>query len=452
MRPATIIKLIVLAIFVTVGPTLLLWTAGYRWNPRSGKIEATGILVIDSEPAGASISIGEENIHTITPARLTALLPRSYTVTVEKTGYRRWQGTSKVDGGKTAFLTRVRLFPENSPELLLERAVKKLALSADEATLAAAIKTESGGEIWAINAANGEKKLLAEFPDEEIEKIDWSPAGKNLLAVSRNPTGLRAAIISEGKNVKLNPPEGALADINWSGSDPNRLLLTTIDRKGVRSLWLLPAQVSQATLLARLSSSKYLAAAPVGILEENVLTVAEARATSTEVWARTAGDVKTKTPLLILPDGPYAFRPAPSPYLLLANLNRERLLLIDRERREVLEEIPATAALWNKENRRELLYWDDVELGLGEAGKERITVTRLAEGIKKAAWLPGGTHVLLLGKNKLLAIERLPQGEGRSTTELLALTEAADFALAGESAFVAGAVGEKIGLWRVRLK
>ena len=59
--------------FFVIAPAIIFTTAGYRYNFSKKRFERTGVLVVESRPTGASVTLGGEPQKGSTPARIAQL-------------------------------------------------------------------------------------------------------------------------------------------------------------------------------------------------------------------------------------------------------------------------------------------------------------------------------------------------------------------------------------------
>ena len=105
---------------IVVFGTILLGAlaTGWQYDFSTGELRETGLIIMNSEPSGATISLNNATIKSTTPYRATNLLPGSYTVKYSKTGFRPWIKQSDVDGERVSFADYAWLLPEQLPSRL----------------------------------------------------------------------------------------------------------------------------------------------------------------------------------------------------------------------------------------------------------------------------------------------------------------------------------------------
>ena len=106
-----------ISFFVVVGGTILLvkLAQGNVLDIFSGKLRPTGLLLTDSKPAGATITLNGKQLKLKTPRRITGMTPGQFSVEYTKDGYRSWRNTNQIIAGQVTFLTYSWLLPTLIP-------------------------------------------------------------------------------------------------------------------------------------------------------------------------------------------------------------------------------------------------------------------------------------------------------------------------------------------------
>ncbi len=115
-----LIFLIFATVFVIGAPIIVFYTAGYRLNFNTWRVQQTGVIALSSLPKGANISLDGLPLNAKTPYVIQRLSPRDHTVTLQKDGYKSWSQKLSVNSGQTSYAT-VTLFADSKPELLLKQ-------------------------------------------------------------------------------------------------------------------------------------------------------------------------------------------------------------------------------------------------------------------------------------------------------------------------------------------
>lgn len=213
MKSRIIITIAVL-IFLIIGTTIAIrWAEGYRFNLSHQKIEGTGLLVSNSQPQGASVTIDNE-LKTATDDTLH-LTPGDYKVKLEKDGYYPWQKTLKIEK-ELVTQTNARLFP-SVPDLsaLTFNGASEPSPSPDGHKIAFKIATTSAQikqGIWVTNLNDnplrfGSNSILIVQDTESIKfskaKIFWSPNSNEVLAYFNDNQAYLLNASSENKTTSL---------------------------------------------------------------------------------------------------------------------------------------------------------------------------------------------------------------------------------------------------------
>ncbi len=98
-------------IFLAGLPFILPFALGYKFDRRNFKFSKTGLIVIKTQPQGASIYFDKKLINDKTPATLNELLPGTYNMRLELERYYPWHDDINVEAGKVTRLEKVILFP-----------------------------------------------------------------------------------------------------------------------------------------------------------------------------------------------------------------------------------------------------------------------------------------------------------------------------------------------------
>lgn len=119
LRVRNLLFLTFSTVFLVGAPVLVLYTAGYRLNFTTFRVQQTGVIALSSTPRGATILLNGVDTGSKTPYVLQRLSPGSYTVALARSGYLPWEQRVDVSSGDTTYVSAT-LFADATPELLLE--------------------------------------------------------------------------------------------------------------------------------------------------------------------------------------------------------------------------------------------------------------------------------------------------------------------------------------------
>ncbi len=174
-----------IVVFLVAAPIVLLYTAGYRYNPKKQRVEKVGIIFLRSRPSGAEIYLDGKKRSETTPARLRNLLPGDYDIVVSKKNYTSWEKRLPVESALTTFAEGVAIFKnanaeriELAPEAALGTAEFKTLSRTDQLVSTAKSETarSDGYEIW-IDDGNGGHDTITRLSQPIESLIFYGDAG-----------------------------------------------------------------------------------------------------------------------------------------------------------------------------------------------------------------------------------------------------------------------------------
>ncbi|KKW31683.1 MAG: hypothetical protein UY76_C0052G0007 [Candidatus Uhrbacteria bacterium GW2011_GWA2_52_8d] len=171
--------LLFVAAFLISAPVVVLYTAGYRFDLTHGRIVHTAVLNISSEPRNATVLVDTAMYSDRTPAVLETILPGDHLVRLEKTGYLPWETTLSFESREARVMGPIVLFLEDEPHL--QESLSAILVSSHEATNRFAYVTQQSSwlEVWMVEAADSQKKLLMRLPytSTSTYSLSWSKDG-----------------------------------------------------------------------------------------------------------------------------------------------------------------------------------------------------------------------------------------------------------------------------------
>lgn len=179
-------------IFLIIAPVIILSTAGYRFNFGTRRLERTGVIVVDTVPSGASISLNGRLEKPTTPARLARVSPGTYRVRIEKIGFHPWEKDIAVDESQTLFLNDLVLMRDSPPKFEREQAHIVTAAFSPDDRYAATLSDEPGyAELHVFDFKTGMDRFPYRAPTAAAVtyKLSWS-ADSQRLFITRGSKGL----------------------------------------------------------------------------------------------------------------------------------------------------------------------------------------------------------------------------------------------------------------------
>jgi len=167
------------ALFCVLLPIVLSYSLGYKIDYRSLTAYKTGILYIQSRPAGASIRLNGKALADLTPAQIEELKPGNYRVEVDREGFYPWKREVAVRPNMATKVESIVLFPMTQElKKLGERGVTDFAISGKGALY---YMKKSG--LYRSNMDGTSMKRLSSYaawPDRIIGK-KFAPDGERFL-------------------------------------------------------------------------------------------------------------------------------------------------------------------------------------------------------------------------------------------------------------------------------
>jgi len=74
-------------VFIFLTPMIVFYSIGYKFDPASSKFLKTGLISIKTFPKGVNVLVNAQKTGETTPCVLRGLLPKKYTIVLEKEGF-----------------------------------------------------------------------------------------------------------------------------------------------------------------------------------------------------------------------------------------------------------------------------------------------------------------------------------------------------------------------------
>lgn len=171
-------------IFFVSAPILIMYSIGYRidWNSRS--IIETGVVSIDAQPRDATVYMSGVKINKKLPLRLTNRMPGTYTLRIEKTGYKTWEKTIDIKSKQTTYIKDINLLRDRLPVPVFTKNDKKITNiypSADGNFLILTSEKNNSKIIELFNLQTDDIYQIYRLPKNNEYNIDWSPFNNSFL-------------------------------------------------------------------------------------------------------------------------------------------------------------------------------------------------------------------------------------------------------------------------------
>ncbi len=184
------IGLAALVVAVTIG--LVAYGQGYTYNFKTGKLIRTGLVIIQSSPSGAQVTLNGKKLKKKTAYR-ASFERGSYTFEVTKDGFYPWKKTLNVIPSEVTLAEYALLVPRNPRSITLDTQTQIVAqsISKDHRHLAYATAGAEAG-VFALDLGGGRpakiytpKAATADQPAETVTDVTWSDDASHVLIVSQ---------------------------------------------------------------------------------------------------------------------------------------------------------------------------------------------------------------------------------------------------------------------------
>lgn len=437
-------------IFIVAAPAIVVSTAGYRYNFVKGRLERTGVLFISSRPSAATVEVNGEIRKERTPARVKGLLPGSYHVRLSRDGYHPWTRTVEVRSRETTFLNNVILFRRGLPEQVAELGILQAEFSPDRRYAAVIAEEDSFLELRVLDLRTGGSHLpyrTGAGPEVEL-RLEWSPSSDRLLIVRTDgrevsAAAWRASAPLDAADLSSFGPR-RLSEATWS--EEGRFIYVSAEGRLFRVDPDARASVDAgpSALLFRVAS-----ASVFGLVRSDGETLLVRRALSDDAF----------TVIGALPSGTYRQIAGPRDRVTLVDEARGRVIVADAASAPgalTYVELPGSRAAWDPAGRN-LLHWNDLELyEYSAASNADHLITRLGTPIVDAGWAPGapGDGVIAYADGRGFHLAEPDIGFDRRFLTLARFSRLERVAASpdGRTAWFVGAIGDKTGIWTMRIR
>lgn len=189
------IFILMVAIFFTAAPLIILYTMGYRYDFSRGIVRSTGALSIDIKPENAQVYINGDLIKSQMPVRLKNIVPGKYQIKIDAgEKYYSWEKEVDVKIMETVYVKEISLIQKNDPEIIKEADINTVSLSPNNKFLVFDIDTQKNKEVWLYNLENNNYTLLTNLAKKDTIKFTWAKKN-NYLAITPSTTPYNQVIL-----------------------------------------------------------------------------------------------------------------------------------------------------------------------------------------------------------------------------------------------------------------
>lgn len=390
--------------FLISAPLVVFYTAGYRYQFGSMRVVKAGVLSVTSTPKGVNISLDGIVSEKKTPAVIDNVYPGEIKIHLEKTDYTSWTKTLPVVSGQSTFIPNALLFLTGSPVQVIDQTAVEYVAVQSSSRFAYLVNNKGVLEVWIKDESLTQTKpiLTQPFHTKSTYTLSWSQDGGYLLLTEKAVKKIQT-LVRAHDGIRIPLPTNTLTEAWWNTDSGHALFYKT------------GTEVHAFGIDADISFPKKITADDAVLRQGKILVVQSGQ--QSVVSALNEGGIATI--LAYLPHGVYQFAHAPSPFILLQDVSRGHLVLIDpTQKNSMLLNEEAQYFEWSpKEDRLIFSNGFDVNLFTIQSGQIE-TLTRFSEPLTDLAWYPLGDEILY-SKNGVLNALELDKRDARNEITLV---------------------------------
>jgi hypothetical protein len=447
-------------IFFTLVPLLILYTSGYRYDFREGRMTRTGVLILESKPEKVNVYINDKLEFTKTPIEGKSLTPGLYKIKVVKKGYYPWEKELEIQSNLSTFAQDIILFKNTESIKIIDGSFADFTLSPDNEKIITLWQDESSAEIWQYDLKQQNSKLLSRnlLNNSKIKIKNWSAGGKNLLFNNQSeaeninnyfiiqPASFWSAIDKATiiyLNTLLKEP---IVDIKWDDTNDNVLYANTKD-----SLYRVELNNKSVKKISTDKLSDFIIYDKILYFNTEISCLVEIDKNLSNPHDSAEDDCVYR----LTQDNDYELIPSSRGLITLRSPSSKNLLVIDLNNKIKIFQAKADSVKWNTVSDK-MLYYDDIEVSTFSPShhdpyKDEV-IGRYGQEIKNILWYSSHHHLVILFDNSV-KIAELDARNQRNVIDLNSFSELKNIYLdeEGENIYVAGKRGEEEGIFQINI-
>ncbi|MFA5187909.1 MAG: hypothetical protein WC460_00930 [Patescibacteria group bacterium] len=457
LRIRRIIMFSFISAFFILGPLLIFYASGYRYDLKRNKILKTGTLMLEAKNLKkASVYLNDKLYDKPFDEKIFIynLLPQEYAIKISKEGYYSWEKKLTVASSITTFAADIILFKKEVPLQIIEGQINDFSLSPDGQKL---IYQQVNGpflELYLYDFITREKSLIYRVSAQKKLTLTWAASSKKALIKDDN-----SYIVSNLQNLKDVQDISELLEfvpdnVIWDLQSDN--LLYALKQNSFYEIDLL-VKASQNIFKTSEKINKEF------FIEGNDIFYIQ-QAETQNVLAKYNLNFKTAKKVLELSkSNNYHFIKSTNNYIGLIDLDQSKLKLIKKINAEAeisimpeepIIEFDAKAAVWDSKEKQLLVYDDFALNSYNSDSREKTFINRFGQPILKADWYTDLHHVVILFKNSLQIIDLTENNSSHNSIEIAKFDNLGNFYLdsKGENIFFNGQIGKQQGLYQLIIR
>ena len=215
------IMAILICSFFIISPTIILYTAGYRYNFEKHKVKQTGVLSIDIKPRNARVMLNDIEIKKSIPIRLPNRAPGTYHLKIKLDGYKSWEKDINISSNQTTYIKDITLIKESKPSEILsdQNGIQNIYGTEDSSSILLLVKEKDIYEILAFDTI--EEKLTPIIRTAIKPDISVSPFFDIAYIIIQEESNKTLHLVSFDNPIDPTTIEITSSDIElqWNESD-----------------------------------------------------------------------------------------------------------------------------------------------------------------------------------------------------------------------------------------
>jgi len=445
-----IISVFLLAFFV-IGPLLLLYSSGYRFDLKRGKVVQTGNIFVEAKDLSlATIYLNDEKYKEPLTKKLfiNNLLPGDYNLSVEKEDRYTWAKKVHVDAGLTTFILDLHLFLKQEPIIEVPGEIEEMVISPDGQRALYVKTSDSFRELFVRTLINSEDELIYRASTKTEFKYAWAPSSNKILVVS----GQTATVFSSKApfTSQLIPLPTQTAKATWDNEKDTLVYAITAQK-----IYEYNTLTKKTNILFETDES----------INPDILTFGTStyllEKDGTEALVQQVNDGQIVQTIARIPwSAEYIFGESTLSFLTIENKSLNKIYLINRSTdpgTELLQDklivFDAETATFSPDKSKLLLY-DEFEIKYFDFITRQLRIiTRFGSSIRSAIWYSDNQHVILTLDTQLI-ISDLYTNYANSQISLINNSTNLHSASLVErkTIYFTGTTNGKTGLYSLRIK
>ncbi|GEM_PF-3626783 len=249
-RDRSIVYYLFTLVFFIISPIILLYTSGYQFDSAEGRVQRSGMILLDVVPEDAKVLVNDHEVSNANRSRGAVRLPGlsegNYGIRIEKDGYLAWSTSLAVRPGAVAAPSTIRLIRTTQAFLTLPLPLEIARTSPNEELLAGVIQQSSQRTLILVSTRAGNTIATVALPmvTSIPQDLLWSPDNQKIAVVEKR-SSTRFVTVYDFQHKTLSKPLPILSLLAWESRSET---LLTSNGKILRRILPFSQQLTSTTL------------------------------------------------------------------------------------------------------------------------------------------------------------------------------------------------------------